>query len=213
MVGARMGFLSIFSVDDAEPHEPVRLERRSGERFVTVMKVGRAIVGDRDRLCIIRNFSSRGLKIDLPGIDAQTSGRVTIELRTDRVMHGVVRWSRDHASGIELDEPIHADAVLDNRLSSPLLRNKPRPPRFLRSAPARIRIEGVYHDTTISDVSVQGACVEGPPFARVGSHVVVHIDGLPARSARVIWAGPQRSGVHFERVMPIADLAMWLETH
>lgn len=208
-----MGYMDKFTPEpeDGLSAQPVQ-ERRSGERYVTVLKVGRAIVGDRDQLCLVRNFSSAGMKIHMPH-DAAPDERVTIELRSDRVIHGTVRWSHEHSNGVEFDTPVRVEDILDKRPPSSVLRYRPRSPRFHRQSPARIEHESGVAEGTLTDISLQGACVELKETARMGDHVVFHIPGLPARAAQVRWVRGKSIGVHFERCWSFNELAAWLDEH
>lgn len=205
-----MGYASDFP--EEETPRPPEADRRTGARYVTVMKVGRAIIGERDQLCLIRNFSTGGLKIDVPR-ELETNTPITIELRSDRVMHGTVRWAREHDAGIQIEGEVPAEHLLDNKPPSALLRIRPRAPRFQRWAPVQIMYEGEEVYGTLVDISLQGACIETHPVGRKDDRVVLTIAGLPPRSAFIRWADHGRMGFHFERPWPFIDLANWLEDH
>lgn len=205
-----MGYASDFPEEEAPP--PPEADRRSGARYVTVMKVGRAIIDGRDQLCLIRNFSSGGLKIDVPRT-LHPDTPISIELRSDRVLHGTVRWSREHDAGIQVDGEVPAEHLLDNKPPSALLRVRPRPPRFQRWAAVQIMYEGEEIHGTLVDISLQGACIEMSSIGRKDERIVLSIDGLPPRSAFIRWADHGRMGFHFERPWPFLELAIWLEEH
>jgi len=205
-----MGYASDFPEEET-PQSP-ETDRRTGARYVTVMKVGRAIIGERDQLCLIRNFSAGGLKIDVPQ-ELKPDTPITIELRSDRIMHGTVRWARERDAGIQIDGEVPAEHLLDNKPPSTLLRIRPRPPRFQRWAAVQIMHEGEEIHSTLIDISLQGACIETAPIGRKDERVVLTIAGLPPRSAFVRWADHGRMGFHFERPWPFVDLASWLEAH
>lgn len=206
----QMGHMPEFP-DEGAPTAP-DADRRVGKRYTTVLKIGRAIFGKKDQLCLVRNFSQGGLKIDLPH-EPHPDDRVTIELRSDRVLHGTVRWAHDHASGIQLDDPLRSEDILDNKAPSPLLRRRPRAPRFHRNELARIDYQGAQFNGAVADISLQGVCIESRPVGRRGEHVVLHIGGLPPRSAIVRWVGGGRMGFSFERPWSFAELADWLDAH
>ena len=191
------------------PHTP-ETDRRTRVNQMTVMKVGRAIIGERDQLCLIRNFSDGGLRLDAPGqLEANTP--ITIELRSDRVMHGTVRWAHNRDAGVQIDGEIPTEHLLDNKPPSALLRVRPRRPRFQRWAAVQIMLENGESRGTLIDISLQGACIEMAPLGRKDDRVVLSIDGLPPRSAFIRWAEHGRMGFHFERPWPFAELANWLE--
>ena len=187
-------------------------DRRSGERYVSVLKICRAVIGERDQLCLVRNISSKGMKIDLPG-RVNPDDRITIELRSDRILHGTIRWTQGQACGVELDETVNLNKMLDNKPPSGLLKRRPRTPRFERSAPLSIKHDGGTAAGVLYDISLQGLCVEASFLCKVGDRVVVTIAGLPPRSALTRWVRGERIGLHFERPWPFADLAVWLDNH
>jgi hypothetical protein len=107
-------------------------DRRHGsERYVTVLKVGRAVVDGQDQLCLVRNMSREGAKLDIYH-EVQKDQKITIELRSDRVVTGTVRWVGDHAAGIEFDDPVDVSDMLQARPQRSVLRKLPRSPAFSR---------------------------------------------------------------------------------
>lgn len=210
--GAFMGYIETFPFGDGPFDQTGCEDRRSGERYVSVLKICRAIIGDHDQLCMVRNISSKGMKIELPG-HAAPGDRVTIELRSDRILHGTIRWWQTHACGIELDDQVNLDEMLDNKPPSSLLRCRPRSPRFVRSAALSIEHSGGKNEGMVYDISLQGICAEIPFSGRIGDRVVATVEGLPARSALVRWIRDKRLGLHFERSWPFTELALWLDSY
>lgn len=203
-----MDYASDFPEEET-PHTP-ETDRRKRINQVTVMKVGRAIIGERDQLCLIRNFSDGGLKLDAPSqLKADTP--ITIELRSDRVMHGTVRWASGHDAGVQIDGKVPAEHLLDNKPPSALLRVRPRRPRFQRWAPVQIMQEDMENHGTLIDISLHGASIEMAAIGRKDDRVVLSIDGLPPRSAFIRWAEHGRMSFHFERPWSYQELANWLE--
>lgn len=187
-------------------------ERRESERYVTVLKVGRAVIDGHDQLCLVRNMSRDGAKLDLyHGVSENQ--KITIELRSDKVVTGTVRWVGDHAAGIQFDEPVDVGDMLQGRPNRSVLRKLPRSPRFL--AKARVHMEHDHGILTgdLVNISLNGLCVKTLDYARADDHVVARIEGLPARSAGIRWVRDGMMGLHFDMPMTFSDLARWLETH
>lgn len=184
-------------------------ERRHASRHVTVLKVGRAIFDGRDQLCLVRNVSDHGMRVDLP-VDVVPDQPIAIELRSDRILHGIVRWSHEQSSGIEFDEPVPMDAMLDNRAPSTLLRRRPRAPRFERQANAVVDTEQGSFVCRVVNISLFGARIacDAPPSR--GDRIMVHVEGLPPRTAQVCWSA-EDAGVQFDQPLAFGDLARWLE--
>jgi hypothetical protein len=187
-------------------------DRRGSERYVTVLKVGRAVIDGHDQLCLVRNMSRDGAKLDLyQGVTENQ--KITIELRSDKVVTGTVRWVGDHAAGIQFDEPVDVSDMLQGRSNRSVLRKLPRAPRFLADASVHLEHDHGVLAGKLINISLHGVCVETIDHARIDDHVVVRIGGLPARSAAVRWMGHDMMGLHFDMPMGFSELARWLETH
>lgn len=187
-------------------------ERRLDERFVTVLKVGRAVINGHDQLCLIRNMSRQGAKVDVRH-PLTVDERVTIELRSDKVVSGTVRWSGDHVAGILFDKPVDVDDLLKPRQTRSVLRRLPRAPRFLCDGIAYLEQEESVSHGVVSNISLHGACIETELKAKIEDHMTVRIEGLPPRAAAVRWVAPHLLGVHFDLPMGYSDLARWLDAH
>jgi hypothetical protein len=202
-------------IDASAPHTAddvgqVVDDRRGSQRYVTVLKVGRAVVDGHDQLCLVRNMSRDGAKLDIySGVTKDQ--RITIELRSDKVVTGVVRWVGEHAAGIEFDEPVDVSDMLQGRSSRSVLRKLPRAPRFLARAQVHMEHDGGDLHGELVNISLHGICVETADRARIDDHVVVRVEGLPARSASVRWVRDEMIGLHFDMPMSFSDLARWLE--
>jgi len=187
-------------------------DRRGSERYVTVLKVGRAVIDGHDQLCLVRNMSRDGAKLDLyHGVAADQ--KITIELRSDKVVTGTVRWVGDHAAGIEFDDPVDVSDLLQGRPNRSVLRKLPRAPRFLAQAKVHMDHDHGALTADLVNISLHGLCIETQDHAKVDDTVVVRIEGLPARTATVRWVRQGMMGLHFEMPMSFSELARWLEDH
>lgn len=200
-------------LEDATPAiEDVLPERRTSERYVTVLKVGRAVVEGQDQLVLVRNMSRDGAKLDLRG-DVRMDQKIMIELRSDKVVTGTVRWTGDHIAGIEFDEPVDVQDMLQNRSTRSVLRKLPRAPRFLASGRVHFEMENHAIGGTIVNISLHGMCLETSDVARTDEQGIVRIEGLPGRRASVRWVRSGMIGLHFDMPMGFSELARWLESH
>lgn len=189
-------------------------DRRQGsERYVTVLKVGRAVVDGHDQLCLVRNMSREGAKLDIYH-EVERGQKITIELRSDKVVTGTVRWVGDHAAGIEFDGPVDVTDMLQGRPQRSVLRKLPRSPRFLAQAHVHLQPEkGANIAGELVNISLHGLCMETVDDAKVDDHVVARVEGLPARSSTVCWVRDGMIGLHFDMPMGFSELAHWLESH
>lgn len=189
-------------------------DRRHGsERYMTVLKVGRAVVDGQDQLCLVRNMSCEGAKLDIYH-DVEQGQKITIELRSDKVVTGTVRWVGDHAAGIEFDTPVDVSDMIQQRPQRSVLRKLPRSPRFVAQAHAHLQHDkGQTISGELVNVSLHGLCIETVDEARVDDHMIARIEGLPPRSATVRWVRDGMVGLHFDMPMGFSELARWLENH
>lgn len=184
-------------------------DRRAGPRHISILRVGKISWDDQDQLCIVRNISAGGLMVGCnrpPKIDQ----RVIVELRSDKQMPGTVRWARDGNSGIQLDASINVEAVLREE-RNPLLRIRPRAPRFLRRGTVKLIGEGEPVLGDIIDISIGGlSCRPERPLRR-GEPVVASIQGLAATTAEIRWTKGDVTGVRFEKPLPWRAFGEWLD--
>lgn len=192
-----------------EPDEPESADRRQAARHISILRVGRIFWDDQDQLCIVRNISAGGLMVGCsrpPRVDTQ----VVVELRSDKQMPGIVRWTRDGNSGIQLANPVDVEAVLREE-RNPLLRIRPRAPRFLRRGAVKLIGEGEPVMGDIIDISIGGlSCRPDRPLRR-GEPVVASIAGLAATTAEIRWTKGDVTGVRFEKPLPWRAFGEWLD--
>lgn len=187
-------------------------DRREAERYVTVLKVGKAVVDGHDQLCLVRNMSRKGMKVMLPH-GVKPDQRVAIELRSDQVINGTVRWAGENVAGVEFDEMVPVEVILQHKHTRSVLRQHPRSPRFDRHEKVRVECADGKFDARMINISLHGICIEINRVFRNDERIVVSVEGLPARSANVRWIGHNMTGLHFERPLSYAELSRWLEDH
>ncbi|MFD1612485.1 PilZ domain-containing protein [Sphingomonas tabacisoli] len=184
-------------------------ERRTGERHISVLRVGRVIWDGNDQLCVVRNLSAGGLMFDC--LYPPTIGQVvTLELRSDKQMIGTVRWVKGSAAGIAFDRPVNVEAILREERSS-LLRVRPRAPRFVRRGTIKLIGEGEPIMGDIIDISIGGlSCRSEEPLMR-GEPIVVVLEGVGATNAEVRWVKGDAAGIRFDKPLPWRAFQEWLD--
>src|ERR1044072_3303889 len=93
---------TLYSLSDRAP-DPV--ERRDGERFLTLFRVGSVIIEGRRELCLIKNISAGGMLIR-PYCTIEAGTAVSVELKRGEQIPGVVTWVRNESAGVSFDEQI-----------------------------------------------------------------------------------------------------------
>ena len=194
----------------AFPQEDEYDDRRLGPRHISVLRVGRTLWDGRDQLCVVRNLSAGGLMFEClhpPVIDQ----RVTVELRSDKQMTGIVRWAKGSAAGVEFDQTVNVEQILREERSS-LLRVRPRAPRFVRRGTVKLiagESDPVFGD--IIDISIGGlSCRTDQPLRR-GEPIVASIEGVGATNAELRWTKGDVAGIRFDKPLPWRAFQIWLD--
>jgi len=191
------------------PQEDDYDDRRTGARHISVLRVGRTIWDGRDQLCVVRNLSAGGLMFEClhpPAIDQ----RVTVELRSDKQMTGIVRWAKSMAAGVEFDSEVNVEQMLREERSS-LLRVRPRAPRFVRRGTVKLIGEGEPVLGDIVDISIGGlSCRPDQPLRR-GEPIVVSLEGVGATNAELRWTKGDVAGIRFDKPLPWRAFQLWLD--
>src|SRR5688500_1846132 len=99
-----------FSFSDQVPTPP---ERREGERYVTILRVGVLVIDGRRELCLIRNISAGGLMAHVYS-PVQPGQKVIVELKSNQQIQGNVEWVRDADAGIAFDSKVDITQLLAN---------------------------------------------------------------------------------------------------
>ena len=93
------------------PVAPSRPERRSSERFLSLLRVGAMLVDGRRGLCLIRNISAGGMMIRAYS-PISVGTPLEIELKQGDPVSGVVQWVEDGLTGVTFDAPIDVLSLL-----------------------------------------------------------------------------------------------------
>jgi len=187
------------------------IERREGDRHISVFRVGRMVCERGDQLCVVRNLSSGGAMIEVSRPPA-VGIRIGIDLRSDRSFMATVRWTREREAGIQFDHPVDVESVIREERQS-ILRLQPRAPRFQRVGKARILASNDTCEGSISNISINGIAILTPKVFARDEPVIVSIEGLGATHAFVRWSARGETGLKLNSPLSYRALAEWLETH
>jgi len=194
---------TLYSLSDAAPG-PV--ERRDGERHLTLFRVGTIIIGDRRELCLIKNVSAGGMLIRAYS-QLETGTVVSIEMKQGETIPAKVTWIGDDCAGIEFDAPVDVVDLLANSMNGP----KPRMPRIEVCCIASVRRDGQVYGMRARDVSQGGIKAESDRDLPIGAEVVVTLPGLPPMPGVVRWNDAGSYGITFNRLIALSDLVRWLQ--
>jgi len=184
---------------------PAPSDRRDGERYLTLFRVGAMTIDGRRELCLIKNISEGGMMIR-PYCDLVEGTALTIELKTGYSVPCTVTWLRDGSVGVEFAAPVDVVEILSNAQEGP----RPRMPRIEVECFATVRDGAMVHRMRVHDVSQGGVKLETAVVLTKGADLVVSLPGLDPQPAAVRWTEAGHLGVTFNRLLPLAELVDWL---
>jgi hypothetical protein len=192
-----------YSLSASAPECP---DRRSGERYVSLLRVGALTIDGRRELCLIRNISGGGMMIR-PYSTIAAGTRLCVELKQGDTVQGVALWSRDGLVGIGFDAAIDVLALLGSTGGRP----RARMPRIDLSCTAVVRHDGDVFRARVLNISQGGICVSADCGLDFDSSVVVSLTGLHAAAGVVKWTDGDCYGIGFNRVYPVNELMAFLQ--
>ena len=195
---------TLYSLSDAPPAAPV--DRRDGERHMTLYRVGSIIFDDRRELCLIKNISAGGMMIRAY-CAMSTGAKLTIELKSGTPILGEVSWVRDTTVGVTFDQPIDVIEILSASMEGP----RPRMPRIAVDCFATVREGAKTYRMRASNISQGGIKLESQTVLSCGSDVVVTLPGLAPNPGVVRWINDGFYGITFNRLLALPQLIGWLQ--
>jgi hypothetical protein len=194
---------TVYSLSDAAPEAP---DRRTGERHLSLLRVGAMTIGDRRELCLIKNISAGGMLIRAY-CPVEAGAAVSIELKQGEPVTGLARWVRDGFVGVEFDAAIDVIDLLSLSAEGP----RPRMPRVEVTCTGYIRDGAITHRCKALNISQGGIKVESRAEIAVGADVTVSLFGLQPCSGSVRWHDGNCYGITFSRIVPLPVLVDWLQ--
>lgn len=188
------------------PAVPARPDRRSSERYLSLLRVGAMLVDGRRELCLIRNISAGGMMIRAYSPIALGT-HLTVELKQGDPVSGIVQWVENGLTGIAFDAPIDVLALLAPPGNGP----RPRLPRIEIECTAWVRQDADVIRTRALNISQGGICVEPSAPLAVGGDVVVTLPGLTPAAGVVKWNDRGAYGIGFNRAFILSELVAWLQ--
>jgi hypothetical protein len=191
-----------YSLSSAAPECP---ERRSGDRYVSMLRVGALTIEGRRELCLIRNISAGGMMIR-PYSTIAAGTRLSIELKQGDTVSGIVQWSEKALVGVSFEEPIDVLSLLSPAGEGP----RPRMPRIDLDCTATLRHDGQVFRARVINISQGGICVHAGLDMDVDGDIVVTLAGLHSAAGVVKWREGDYYGIGFNRVYPVHELMSFL---
>lgn len=197
--------LTVVSLSDRVPDPP---ERRSEQRHLSVLRVGKIMMHTHEELCLIRNISGGGLMAHVYSIFTPGDS-ITLEIKNGHVLEGQVAWFQDEMVGIRFTQRINVLDFLANDHDDPTAGIFVRPPRLTIRTAALIRRGADYLHADLYDISQGGAKIGPGDAFDVDDEVVLMIPGFAPMNASVRWRKDGRAGVGFHQMIGFETLAIW----
>jgi hypothetical protein len=195
---------TLYSLSGRAPH-PV--DRRDGERHLTLFRVGTVTIGDRRELCLIKNVSEGGMLIRAY-CAMQPGARISVELKRGEQIPGSVNWVRDSSVGITFDERIDVVELLASSMDGP----RPRMPRVEVSCFVSVRVGADVYGVQAHDISQGGIKIETDRELDLGSDVVVTLPGMEPHAGLLRWREGKFYGITFNRLLALSEVVNWLQS-
>lgn len=204
--------------DGAEPYETTVLSlsdevpsvdsanRRSGDRHMTLFRVGSFELDGRRELCLIKNISAGGMMIRAY-CDLQPGRRLTVELKCGQPVTGQISWTKEPYAGVAFDAPIDVIDILSGSEQGP----RPRMPRIEAHCAATLRDGAIPHRVWVSDISQGGAKIRCNMVLASGSSIVLTVPGMEPIAGIACWSDGDHLGMSFNRLLPLAEMVQWLK--
>lgn len=186
-----------------EPPQPV--DRRGGERHLTLFRVGAILLGERRELCLIRNISAGGMMLRIYA-QVEVGQPIEIELKNGIPITGKVSWVSDSQVGVEFDTPIDVLEILSHDEGS-----RPRMPRIETGVQLVVREGASTYRLRACDISQGGVKVELTANLSPNAEVVISLPGLPPQPGMVRWVSGGFAGLSFNRPLALPELVSWLQ--
>ena len=194
---------TIYSLAASAPPQP---DRRSSERFLSLLRVGAIVLRNRRELCLIRNISAGGMMIRAYSPIA-VGTPLSVELKQGDPISGIVQWTEGGLTGVAFDEPIDVLALLAPPEEGP----RPRLPRIELDCTAWVRQDAEVIRTRAINISQGGIRVETTATLTIGGDVVVTLPGLTPAAGVVKWSHDGAYGIAFNRSLVLSELVHWLK--
>lgn len=186
---------------------PRPTDTRADERLLAILPVAKVLADEWQDLCRIRNISAGGLMAETTSYH-EAGVPLLVELNSNQRIRGNLVWTRDTIIGIKFDQNIDIREILANR--RPRIGFRPRPARLDIQCSATIKIEGLYHQVEVQDISLGGIKVRLRDRECVGKDVLVTVESLRPIKGTIRWYREGMAGIVFQQALTFEEVAEWL---
>ena len=186
---------------------PRPTNRRTDERFVTILPAAKLVTDTANYICRIKNISAGGLMAEVT-CPIEVGEQVYIEMNSEQRIPGRIVWRREGSVGLKFDRDIDLRELLANR--RPRRGFQPRPPRLEVTCGATVQIGKYYHSVEVHDISLGGMKVALSDWQCTGKSVIVTIESLRPVRGTVRWYKGGHAGIVFDKPLAFEELAEWM---
>lgn len=183
---------------------------RSEVRQTLLLRTAKLIAGERELLCLVRDVSATGTKLQLFHPLPQ-SGQYLLELDENAVFDIELVWTEGNFAGFRFPRRFNLHRILMSKEGD-------HPRRQIR---LKAPLDGVAKlsatdevDITFENISQQGACIRCESKLALDQRIAIELKGFPLILARVRWRDRPRYGLVFEQTFRYEELAnrLFLQT-
>ena len=180
------------------------LERRSGPRFHTVLRVARVTRAHDVGLWRVRNISDNGMMLET-SVPVTPGEQVTIQLSESVIIDGRIAWEDGSRCGVAFDEPIDCAATLETLVTE---QREPdyRPLRVPVSTRAIAYCENGLHTVRVLNLSPHGAGIAHDGCFKPGMSTLLLFENGEEHRGVIRWSKDGRAGILLLEPFPCAKL-------
>ena len=183
---------------------PIRLERREGTRFHTVLRVAQVVRAHDTGLWRVRNISDRGIMLATK-VQVVPGECLTVNLSDNVSIEGRAVWWDGERCGVAFDEPIDCAAVLEGLVAERQAAGY-RPPRLEVATRAIAWCDKGMHTVRVYNLSHHGAAFTHDGCFREGMAAKLHFETGDDYRGVVRWSTDGRAGLFLTEPIPGAKL-------
>ncbi|HST36369.1 MAG TPA: PilZ domain-containing protein [Allosphingosinicella sp.] len=180
------------------------LDRRTGPRFHTVLRVARVTRAHDVGLWRLRNISDSGMMLET-GVPVKPGEHVSIQLSESITIEGRIAWEDGSRCGVAFDAPIDCAATLETLVTE---QSRPdyRPLRVPVQTRAIAYCERGMHTVKVLDLSPHGAGIAHDGCFKPGMSTLLLFENGEEHRGVIRWSKDGRAGVLLLQPFPCATL-------
>lgn len=181
---------------------PTKSDNRVAQRFALMLRAAKLIADDREFLCILRDASSRGVRVRLFH-DLPPHRELALELGNGERLQIEKIWRDGDHAGFRFACETDVQRLIDDSTAA-------HPKRQLRlriGLAALVHSGGTATPMTFHDISQQGACIDCIRHLALNELIRIEAPALPPIYAKVRWRRQPLYGLVFEHPFKLDELA------